>query len=60
MISPFMPKACRYYPTCSEYAVEAFSQKNFLQAAWLTTKRIMSCNPFCEGGYDPLNNNKKK
>ncbi|MFI4984048.1 MAG: membrane protein insertion efficiency factor YidD [Rickettsiales bacterium] len=60
VISPFMPKACRFYPTCSEYAVLAFSQKSLPQAFWLTLKRIMRCHPFCEGGHDPLPNTQNK
>lgn len=48
------PKRCRYHPTCSQYAKEAFEKKNFFYAALLSTWRILRCNPFSKGGYDPL------
>ena len=53
-ISPHLPPMCRYYPTCSCYAIEAIEThgafKGSLMAAW----RILRCNPFCKGGYDPV------
>ncbi|MCI5674547.1 MAG: membrane protein insertion efficiency factor YidD [Ezakiella sp.] len=45
---------CRFTPTCSQYALEAFKKYNFFKASFLSLKRILRCNPFCEGGYDPL------
>jgi putative membrane protein insertion efficiency factor len=48
------PKRCRYYPSCSQYAKEAFQKKNFLYALLLSGWRILRCNPFSKGGYDPL------
>lgn len=45
---------CRYHPTCSNYAKEAFETKNFLVAAILSSWRILRCNPFSKGGYDPV------
>jgi putative membrane protein insertion efficiency factor len=53
-LSPFLPAACRFTPTCSEYAIEAFEKKNLLKAAWLTASRIAKCQPFHRGGYDPV------
>ena len=53
-ISPGIPPRCRFVPTCSQYAIEAIEKygalKGFLLAAW----RILRCNPFCKGGYDPV------
>ena len=45
---------CRFYPTCSAYAVEAFQKRGFFVGAILTVYRILRCNPFCRGGYDPV------
>lgn len=45
---------CRYSPTCSEYAKQAFQQKNFVVASGLSVWRILRCNPFAKGGYDPV------
>jgi putative membrane protein insertion efficiency factor len=48
------PPTCRYSPTCSEYAKQAFQQKNFVVAIGLSVWRILRCNPFSKGGYDPV------
>ncbi len=53
-ISPFKPKTCRFYPTCSEYSKQAFIKYNLPKAMFLSTKRILKCHPFHPGGYDPL------
>lgn len=53
-ISPFLPKTCRFVPTCSRYGYEAFCKYNFFKAFGLTTWRLLRCNPFNPGGYDPL------
>jgi uncharacterized protein len=53
-LSPFLPPACRFIPTCSEYATEAFEKKKFGRAVWMTMVRILKCNPFHPGGYDPV------
>ena len=45
---------CRFYPTCSAYAVEAFQKRGFFVGMILTVWRILRCNPFCRGGYDPV------
>lgn len=51
---------CRFTPTCSAYAIEAFSEWGFFAGLGLTIWRILRCNPFCRGGYDPVPINKKK
>ncbi len=53
-ISPLTPPTCRFMPTCSEYSRQAFKKYNFLKASFLSTKRIIRCNPLSKGGYDPL------
>lgn len=53
-ISPIKPKCCRFTPTCSEYALEAFSVHGFFYGLFLTVWRILRCNPFCRAGYDPV------
>ncbi len=53
-ISPQLPPACRYTPSCSEYAIEAIERRGVLVGGFLATKRVLSCNPFSRGGYDPV------
>ena len=53
-ISPLKPPCCRFTPTCSAYAVEAFKKRGFFVGLVLTVWRILRCNPFCKGGYDPV------
>lgn len=53
-ISPLKGPSCRFYPTCSEYAKQAFSKYGFWKGLFLTIKRIVKCNPFHPGGYDPV------
>ncbi|HHE31208.1 MAG TPA: membrane protein insertion efficiency factor YidD [Chlorobaculum parvum] len=53
-ISPLTGPSCRFQPTCSHYAIEAFRQHNFFYASWLTVWRVLRCNPFSKGGYDPV------
>jgi len=52
-ISPWLPPACRFTPTCSEYAIEAIETHGWY-GAWLAVKRILRCQPLCKGGYDPV------
>jgi len=54
LISPLLGNACRFYPTCSEYARQAYLGRPFLTASWLTIRRLAKCQPFHPGGYDPL------
>ncbi|MBK7959251.1 MAG: membrane protein insertion efficiency factor YidD [Bacteroidetes bacterium] len=53
-ISPSLPPACRYHPTCSVYALEAFEKYGLFKGFYLATKRILSCHPFGGSGYDPV------
>ena len=53
-ISPLKPPCCRFTPTCSAYALEAFQKRGFFAGLILTVWRILRCNPFGRGGYDPV------
>jgi hypothetical protein len=53
-ISPLTSAACRYTPTCSQYAVEAIRKYGAFKGGWLTIKRIASCNPWGGHGHDPV------
>ena len=53
-VSPLFPACCRFQPTCSHYAVEALKKHGFLKGSILTVWRIARCNPWCEGGSDPV------
>jgi putative membrane protein insertion efficiency factor len=52
-ISPMLPPSCRFYPTCSEYAIEAINNCGSIKGTWLSIKRIIRCNPLSKGGFDP-------
>ena len=53
-ISPMLPSACRFHPTCSEYMIEAVEKHGALQGAWMGLLRLLRCHPFHEGGFDPV------
>ena len=53
-ISPIKPPCCRFTPTCSEYALEAFTKRGFFIGFILSVWRVLRCNPFSKGGYDPV------
>jgi putative membrane protein insertion efficiency factor len=53
-ISPRLPPSCRFYPSCSAYALEAIEKHGPARGGWLTARRLLRCQPFCKGGYDPV------
>ncbi|GGM77881.1 hypothetical protein GCM10012275_55640 [Longimycelium tulufanense] len=53
-ISPYLPPTCRFYPSCSTYAVEALSTHGALRGCWLTLRRLLRCGPWHPGGLDPV------
>lgn len=53
-LSPLLPSACRFYPTCSEYMMGAIEKHGPVRGVWLGVKRLCRCHPFHEGGYDPV------
>ncbi|NLE11929.1 MAG: membrane protein insertion efficiency factor YidD [Actinobacteria bacterium] len=57
-ISPLLPQSCKYYPSCSRYAIDALTQYGVLRGVVLAGWRILRCNPFSYGGYDPVERQK--
>jgi hypothetical protein len=53
-VSPWLPSACRYRPTCSEYMMDAIRAHGPVRGIWMGLKRLGRCHPFHEGGYDPV------
>jgi uncharacterized protein len=53
-VSPMLPHACRYVPTCSEYAMEAVERHGTLRGLWMAMLRVLRCHPFARSGYDPV------
>lgn len=56
-VSPMLGRRCRFYPSCSEYALEALERHGALLGSWWSLKRICRCHPFHPGGYDPVPDN---
>lgn len=54
MVSPWLRPACRFTPSCSEYAVQAITRHGLTKGAWLAIWRLARCHPFAAGGYDPV------
>jgi len=53
-LSPLLPPSCRFFPTCSDYALEVLERKPLLVGLWLIVYRLGRCHPLCRGGYDPV------
>ncbi|MCK5782893.1 MAG: membrane protein insertion efficiency factor YidD [Desulfobacterales bacterium] len=53
-ISPYTPRSCRFYPTCSNYARESILTLGLFRGGYLAVKRILKCHPYHSGGYDPV------
>ena len=53
-LSPWLGAHCRFYPTCSSYAIEAIETLGVLKGLWLTVRRLCRCHPWCKGGCDPV------
>ncbi len=53
-VSPLLPPACRFEPTCSDYTRQAVEKYGAIRGTWLGIKRILRCQPFCKGGHDPV------
>ncbi len=54
LVSPFLPRCCRFYPSCSEYMLTAIRRHGPMRGTLLGTRRLMKCHPFHPGGYDPV------
>ena len=52
--NPYGPPKCRFFPSCSNYAKECYQKFNFVKASLLVSRRLLRCNPFAKGGYDPV------
>ncbi len=54
LISPLLPPSCRFSPSCSHYGIEALQKHGLIRGTYLTINRILRCNPWSKGGYDPV------
>ncbi len=54
MVSPFLKGSCRHMPTCSQYAIDAIKQLGPIKGIYVSTKRLLRCNPYGTSGYDPV------
>ncbi len=53
-LSPLLPPSCRFEPTCSRYTYQAIDKYGLIRGSWMGFKRVLRCNPFSHGGYDPV------
>ena len=54
LLSPLIMPCCRFYPSCSQYAVQAIMHYGVIKGLWLAIRRLFRCHPWCKGGYDPV------
>jgi len=54
LLSPFFGQQCRFYPTCSQYSIEALQKHGALFGSYYTVRRLFRCHPWCDGGHDPI------
>jgi len=54
LLSPLLPRSCRFYPSCSTYAIQALERYGPLKGLWLAGKRVLRCHPYHPGGFDPV------
>ncbi|MDF1645592.1 MAG: membrane protein insertion efficiency factor YidD [Legionellaceae bacterium] len=54
LVSPYLGTCCRFYPSCSNYAIQAVHQQGAFKGIWLSIKRVVRCHPWSSGGYDPV------
>lgn len=54
ILSPLLPPSCKYTPTCSEYAIDAIEKYGVVKGGFLAARRLLRCNPFSKGGFDPV------
>ncbi|MBA2710910.1 MAG: membrane protein insertion efficiency factor YidD [Tatlockia sp.] len=59
LLSPILTPSCRFYPSCSNYALTAIKDLGVLRGVWLAMRRLLRCNPWAKGGYDPVSPNKE-
>ncbi len=60
LLSPLMQPCCRFYPSCSQYALLAIQHHGVVKGLWLACRRLLKCHPWSEGGFDPILPNKEK
>ncbi len=54
VLAPVLPPSCRFYPSCSTYALQSLERHGAIRGSWLTVRRLARCHPYCEGGVDPV------
>lgn len=54
LVSPWLPRTCRFHPSCSQYALDALRTRGALVGTWLIVRRLLRCQPFCQAGFDPV------
>lgn len=60
LVAPLLGQCCRFYPSCSSYTIDAINQYGFLRGSFMGIKRILRCNPWFQGGFDPCNKDDRR